>query len=218
MSLEEMGTFFNCRVKDYDNHVMSNVDGSKLYYKETAELIPRKKNIELLDLGCGTGLELDEIFLVNPDVKVTGIDIAKDMLEELKRKNKDRIGQIDLINDSYFDYEYDFGRYDVALSVQTLHHFNYDKKVLLYTKIFKCLKPDGFYIETDYMAPTQEYEDFYFSENKRIRKELGITEGFYHYDTPCTVSNQIKMLKKAGFSNINEIGKHGNTVILKATK
>lgn len=75
-----------------------------------------------------------------------------------------------------------------------------------------------YYIETDYMAPNQEYEDQCFAENKKIRSKLGITEGFYHYDTPCTVENEIKMLLKAGFKSIKNIGKYGNTGILLAKK
>jgi len=40
----------------------------------------------------------------------------------------------------------------------------------------------------------------------------------YHYDTPCTVENQIKMLLTAGFSKVNKVWQKGNTVILVATK
>jgi tRNA (cmo5U34)-methyltransferase len=108
--------------------------------------------------------------------------------------------------------------FDVALSMETLHHFSYEAKIGLYQKIYTALKSDGFYIENDYMAPSQEFEDFHFAENKRIRAEQGIIEGFYHYDTPCTVENQINMLKKAGFSKVEKIAQHGNGVLLTARK
>lgn len=218
MKLEEMGSFFNKRVNDYEQHMMNYVDGADKYYIETAKLIPKINGLNLLDLGCGTGLELDEIFKINPTVKVTGIDLAKDMMEKIKQKYNDKLRQINLIVDNYFNY--DMGEYifDVALSVQTLHHFTYEDKIKLYKKIFKSLKQNGFYIETDYMAPNQEYEDYYFSENKRIRSELGITEGFYHYDTPCTVENQKQMLYKAGFKSVEKIWKYENTVILLSKK
>ena len=80
--------------------------------------------------------------------------------------------------------------------------------MLIYSPCFKSfLKQDGFYIESDYNAPDQEFEDFHFAESKRICAEMGIKEGYYHYDTPCTVENQIGMLKKAGFSTVEETGK-----------
>lgn len=218
MKLEEMDSFFNNRVSDYEEHMMNYVDGADKYYIETAKLIPKVAGLNLLDLGCGTGLELDEIFKINPTVKVTGVDLAKDMLEKIKQKHHDKLNQLNLIVDSYFNYDMGESVFDVALSVQTLHHFTHAEKITLYKKLFKSLKENGFYIETDYMAPDQEYEDYYFSENKRIRSELGITEGFYHYDTPCTVENQTEMLYKAGFKSVEKIWQHENTVILLAKK
>lgn len=218
MKLEEMGSFFNNRVNDYEQHMMNNVAGTDKYYIETAKLIPKVNDLKLLDLGCGTGLELDEIFKINSTVEVTGIDLAKDMMEKIKQKHSDKLKQINLIVDNYFNYDMGENIFDVALSVQTLHHFTHKEKGKLYNKIFKSLKQNGFYIETDYMAPNQEYEDYYFSENRRIRSELGIAEGFYHYDTPCTVENEIKMLCRAGFKFIKKIGQYGNAVILLANK
>ncbi|SHJ28396.1 tRNA (cmo5U34)-methyltransferase [Clostridium cavendishii DSM 21758] len=218
MNLEKMNSFFNTRVNEYEEHMMNYVDGADKYYVETAKLIPKVNGINILDLGCGTGLELDEIFKRNPTVKVKGVDLSQNMLEKIKEKHSDKLEQLDLIIDSYFNYDMGDAIFDVALSVQTLHHFTHEEKIGLYKKIFKSLKQEGFYIETDYMAPTQEYEDYYFSENKRIRKELGITEGFYHYDTPCTVKNQTQMLHKVGFKTVEKIWQYENTVILLAKK
>jgi tRNA (cmo5U34)-methyltransferase len=100
----------------------------------------------------------------------------------------------------------------------TLHHFSHKDKIKLYTRLYNGIKSGGCYVECDYMAPDQETEDFYYSENERIRKEQGITEGFYHYDTPCTIENQIKMLKKAGFSKVDKVWQMGTTVIIVGKK
>ncbi|MCR3760978.1 methyltransferase domain-containing protein [Clostridium felsineum] len=218
MNLEEMSSFFNKRVNEYEEHMMKNVGGADRYYIETAKLIPQFREINLLDLGCGTGLEVDEIFKINNKVKVTGIDISKEMLEKIKEKHKDKLDRIKLIVDDYFKYDFGEEIFDVAVSVETLHHFTHEEKIKLYKKILKSLKNEGFYIETDYMAPNQEFEDYHFNENKRIRSRLGITEGFYHYDTPCTVENQIRMLYKAGFNTVKEVFKYDNTVILVGRK
>jgi tRNA (cmo5U34)-methyltransferase len=215
MPLEEMGSFFNSRVDRYEEHMLKDGSGG---YIETAKLIPTTRGLKLLDLGCGTGLELDEIFKVNPTVQVTGIDLAEKMLEKLSQKHAARNSQLNLVLADYFEYDFGKNTFDVALSVETLHHFSYEEKIGLYKKIYVSLKQAGFYIEADYMAPTQEFEDFHFAENKRIRTEQGITEGFYHYDIPYTVENQIGMLKKAGFSIVEKIVQEGNTGILVARK
>jgi tRNA (cmo5U34)-methyltransferase len=217
MPLEEMSSFFNTRVDGYEEHMLKELAGSGDYI-EVAKLIPPTKGLKLLDLGCGTGLELDEIFGVNPTVQVTGIDLAEKLLERLGQKHAARKSQLNLVLGNYFEYDFGKNTFDVALSVQTLHHFSYEEKIGLYKRINAALKPDGFYIEADYIAPTQEFEDLHFTENRRIRAEQGIKEGFYHYDTPCTVENQISMLKKAGFNKVEKIRQHDNCAILKASK
>jgi len=67
-----------------------------------AELLPRTA-FNLLDLGCGTGLELNEIFKTHPNIKVTGVDLTKAMLDGLKQKHPDK--DLTLIHASYFDYD-----------------------------------------------------------------------------------------------------------------
>lgn len=217
--LEPMADFFAARVEGYDEHMMKNVDGAAFYYKELAKLIPKKAELSLVDLGCGTGLELEEIFRVNPKVRVTGIDLSMDMLNKLKKKFPEKLDQIKLVNQSYFDYDFRTERFDGAVSVQSLHHFSKDEKLKLYKKLCRGIKKGGFYIEVDYYAPDQKYEDFYFSENKRLRAENRVRNGeFYHYDTPCTISNQAGLFFKAGFSAVKLCYMNGNTGVLLMTK
>ena len=71
-----MDDFFTARIDGYDEHMKSEIEGASLFYKYTASLLPTEKNATVLDLGCGTGLELEEYFSVNPQAKVTGIDMT----------------------------------------------------------------------------------------------------------------------------------------------
>jgi tRNA (cmo5U34)-methyltransferase len=215
--LEKMGDFFNARVDEYEQHMLRAIAGAADYI-EIAKLIPCAVKVKLLDLGCGTGLELDEIFKVNPAVFVTGIDMAGMMLEKLRQKHLNRESQLKLITADYFKYSLGKETYDVALSVQTLHHFTYKEKSELYKKIRESLKPSGFYIEGDYMAPTQEFEDFRFAEKKKILAEQKLNQEPYHYDTPCTVENQIKILTQSGFNSVHIMWERKNFAILKADK
>lgn len=216
MKIEQMSDFFTARVDGYDEHMINEVEGCKDSYVKMAELLPQDAN-EILDLGCGTGLELDEIFKTKPFINVTGIDLTQAMLDKLKQKHPGK--NLSLINASYFDYDLGTCKYDAAISFQTMHHFSHEDKLKLYSKVLTALKTNGQYIECDYMVGSQEEEDFYYSENKRIRKEQGISDGeFYHYDTPCTIDNQIKMLSKAGFKIVKTNCSIGNTTIIIAEK
>lgn len=214
--LEKMSDFFAARTEMYDEHMLGEVEGCKEGYKKMAGLVP-SDCVSLLDLGCGTGLELDEIFRLHPRLKVTGIDLTQPMLDKLHSKHPDK--DINLICGDYFRVPLGEDAFDCAVSFQTMHHFSKDKKLGLYKKIYNSLRFSGLYIECDYMVLTQQEEDFWFGENKRLRNEQGITgDEFYHYDTPCSVDNEIDLLKRAGFVGIEQVFRIENTTMLVAKK
>jgi ubiquinone/menaquinone biosynthesis C-methylase UbiE len=198
--LEKMDGYFDSRAEIYDNDIVGNrLDG---FYEEIAKLIEiDNTSPKLLDLGCGTGLELKKLFGKYPNIRVTGIDLSSEMLKELKGKYGGK--NINLICGSYLDTE--FGNdFDVVLSTYSLHHFNEAEKLLVYKKVFESMKSGGLYIEGDKNAKTEEQQLFHFAELIRLKKEHNLTDGsFYHYDTPMTVENQIKLLESTGFTDIN---------------
>ncbi len=215
--LEKMNDFFAARIDMYENHMLKEVEGLKEAYKIMAEVLSAKNVKKLLDLGCGTGLELDEIFKINPHIQVTGIDLTEEMLDKLKKKHTNK--NLNLICDDYLSVFFEKGKFDAAISFETLHHLTHEEKIKLYTKIFKALKYGGYYIECDYMVENQEEEDFYFSELKRLKKEQNISyNDIVHYDTPCMIENQIKMLEVAGFTKTEKLWQNGCTVILMCHK
>jgi len=214
--LEKMSDFFAARVAQYENHMLNNVVGCKEGYLKMAELLPRTVS-NLLDLGCGTGLELDEIFKTHPNIKVTGVDLTKEMLDVLKQKHPSK--DLTLIHASYFDYDFGVERFDAVISFQTMHHYSHEQKIKLYSRVYSTLKPGGRYIECDYMVIDQKDEDFYCKENERIRKEQNIPDSeFYHYDTPCTIDNQLKMLSIAKFEHVEMVWRKENTTLIVAEK
>lgn len=222
VSLEEMSAFFNERANRYDKVHIEHIGGGMESKKIIASFLPENTRA-LIDLGIGTGLELEEIFVRFPEAEVTGLDVAEDMLRQLRLKYTGR--NITLYNASYLDFDLGSCAYDAALSVMTLHHYSHEVKTGIYRRILRCLKEDGVYIECDYMLSehdhdnAQEMEDFHFSEYERIKKELGINDGReYHYDTPCTVSNQKRMLLDAGFASVREAWRVPHNVILVASK
>lgn len=217
-NIEEMGSFFDARVDGYDEHMMNDIDNASEYYAEISKYMPRNRSLKLLDLGCGTGLELDEMLKVNPDIEFTGIDLSSKMLEKLMEKHSDRKEHIKLINASYFDVDYGKSSYDIAISSMTFHHFTHEEKLELYRKIYDSLVDGGRYIEADYIAKDQKFEDFCYSELKRIKAEMNITDGFYHYDTPCTTENIMKIMKNAGFREVELKWKKGSAAVIVGKK
>ena len=152
----------------------------------------------MLDLGCGTGLELEEYFALNPGAAVTGIDLSEAMLNALKEKFPER--NLTLILGSYFDVPFGSGLYDAAVSVESLHHFPAGMKASLYEKLHSALAEKGVFVLTDYFAESEETEKEYFENLAALKKEQGLSDDvFYHYDTPLTVEHETDLLRHAGF-------------------
>ena len=123
--LEKMGDFFDARTEGYEEHQLNTIDFAQEFYPFTAGCLPKESGAKVLDLGCGTGLELDEFFALNPEAKVTGIDLAAGMLNTLKKKFSGK--DITLILGSYFEVPFGEAQFDTAVSVESLHHFtNYN--------------------------------------------------------------------------------------------
>ena len=217
VKLERMDDFFAARVDGYDEHMRTTIEGASGFYAWTAALLPATEGAHILDLGCGTGLELEEYFRINPEAEVTGIDLSDAMLKALKEKLPDR--KINLITGSYFDVPLGEGVYDAAVSVESLHHFSAEQKKALYTKLHTALKPDGFFVLTDYFAESEALEREYFRNLKELKEEQGLPEdGFYHYDTPLTVGHEIQVLRQAGFSEVRMLREWGTTCTLLARR
>ena len=215
--LERMSDFFEARLDGYDQHMLTNIDYADEFYPFTAEQLPTTESCHVLDLGCGTGLELGEYYKLNPSARVTGIDLSAGMLAELKRKFADK--DISLIHGSYFDVPLGASTFDAAVSVESLHHFTKDEKVTLYAKLRTALKDDGYFILTDYFSLSDEEEQLHRQNLLDLKAKQGITDNeFYHYDTPLTVAHEKDALIEAGFSSVDVLNSWGATFTVKAVK
>jgi len=215
--LEKMAEFFDSRLEIYDDHMRTNIDAAEEFYRFTAGQLPKTPGCRVLDLGCGTGLELEYYFPLNPTAKVTGIDLAPGMLGRLREKfyGKD----IDLVLGSYFDVPFGEEVYDAAVSVESLHHFTAEEKTALYAKLRRALKDGGYFILTDYFALSGEEEAARRSELARLKREQGIADGaLYHFDTPLTVAHEAECLRAAGFAAVEVLKSWGATHTIRASR
>ena len=215
--LEKMAEFFERRLDIYEEHQMSAIESAEEFYRKTAELLPRSAGAKVLDLGCGTGLELDFYYPLNRGAQITGIDLSRRMLDVLAEKFAKY--RPELICASYFDVDFGREKYDAAVSVESLHHFPYEKKVPLYGRIREALRTGGAFILTDYTAPDEEAEKENFCELARRKRAEGLgEEEFYHFDTPLTAERECRALSEAGFSRVEVLGKWANTALIRAEK
>ena len=215
--LEKIADYFENRLDGYDEHMMSNIESADEFYPFTAKQLPTAENCHILDLGCGTGLELEEYFLLCPSAKVTGIDLSQGMLSALGKKFADK--DITTIVGCYFDVPLGKDVFDTAVSVESLHHFTKEEKIPLYTKLHAALKENGYFILTDYFSLSDDEEKMHRQNLIALKAEQGICDNeFYHYDTPLTVKHETEALLQAGFSTVEVLNHWGATYTLKAVK
>ena len=139
--LEEMSAFFNARADSYDSHMLGDM-GLDEFYEAITDCFDEPIK-HLLDLGCGTGLELERLFERYPDMDVTGIDLSQEMLNILADKFSER--KLSLICGSFIDADLG-GLYDNVVSTYALHHFSEESKLELYRKIYAAMAPGGKFV------------------------------------------------------------------------
>ena len=215
--LEPMDSFFSSRIKGYDEHMLRDIEGAAEFYPFTTSLLPADQNCRILDLGCGTGLELEYYYGSGGAASLTCIDLSREMLDALVSKfpNKD----IKTFCASYFDVPLGEDIYDAVVSVESLHHFSEETKQSLYRKVHEALRDKGIFVITDYFVFSEEEELNMAEEALRLRAEQGIPDGvLIHADTPFTIQHEISVLLEGGFSRAGALKSWGSTSVILAEK
>jgi len=216
--LEEMSAFFDARADIYDSHMLDDLNLTVFYERIDACLNGPLER--LLDLGCGTGLQLERLLKRNPRLKLTAIDLSGEMLARLSKKLSAYPLEypIELIQASFFEINYT-AEFDCVLSTYALHHFSESDKLQLYTCIHQALRPGGRFVFGDYIASSIEQQQQFLAENQSLRQAKGLpASDFYHFDTPFTRDSEIHLMRQAGFTDIELIAEWDNTVIIVARK
>jgi len=197
---EDMVEFFSARMNGYEEHMLQ----WERAYERFAELFrdlcqKRSSGGAFLDLGCGTGLELDFIFRYFPKLNVVGIDLNREMLDRMLERHHGR--NIRVLCEDYFRAE--LPKVSGVISFESLHHFPTGHKLELYKKVYCSIKEDGFFLLGDYIAccPEEEKQLCEYAKYKRS-KFLIPDEQFIHIDTPLCYDKEVELFRLSGFGKV----------------
>lgn len=104
--------------------------------KYIKQAIQGKKNIKILDLGCGFGALTQH--LVGLNGKIYGVDISSDSIALAKKKIKSK--QIFFKADNAHNLSFKSGFFDFVVGNAILHHLDLHKSL---SEIFRVLKKKG---------------------------------------------------------------------------
>ncbi len=213
--LEEMGSFFDKRAGEYEAHMLQDQYRHHYYRMIAAPLPATDRPLRILDLGCGSGLELKSILAKVPRARITGIDLSRELMAILRQNFTAYAEQIELVHGSYLELPFPERAYDYIISSMTMHHHLRPVKQALYRRIRAALKTGGAYIEADYMVSPAE-EARLLAEYRRRARELGAAPGqlHYHLDIPVSIATQKQLFHEAGFREVRIILEQSNEAIL----
>jgi len=190
---------------NYDEIVKKGAEGYPFEGYEKAiqaiyYLIQNCSNIEILDLGVGTG-NLTQKFYLN-GARITGVDFSKKMLMQAKQKMPDAtLIEYDL-NES-IPFVLQNVKFQYILSAYTFHHWKDRQKLDLIQQCIDLLAPNGKILITDIMffdlydreCCKKQYrnswddEEFYILADEFVRKlrSIGLDVKFYPISFCCGV-------------------------------
>lgn len=109
-----------------------------------------KPNMDILEIGCGTGKLLQQIDNLSTNLNLTGIELSNDMLNNAKKKIFNN--NISFINSAIEDFLPN-KQYDLIIMKQVLHHLSSKEKI--FKKLSEFLKTNGKLI---IMTPNDKYQ------------------------------------------------------------
>lgn len=182
----------------------------------------------IMDLGCGGGNYAVKVTSLLPDVDCTLIDLSANMLLKAEERVAAGIsGKVITIQGDYRDIDFGENVYDVITAGTTLHHLREDQEwESVFTKVYRSLKPGGTFWINDIVTGETDGIDAmmlegWIGEMKKHHDEEEINMYLNRYeteDTPRTLSYQLNLMKKVGFTETLVLHKHFNFAAFGARK
>lgn len=195
-----MGEFFDSVAHQYDIVHTSNIDRGEEYYQAIA--IPfevSNSELQILDLGAGTGLDLVSLFERLPLAHVDCVDLSEKLMKQLLSRFPEKSDSISLRTENYLEVHYPQKWYDYILASATFHHFRDDEKECLFQKLARTIKDKGSLVIGDFYVSSEIAGMFQAHYESLLAKGVDVCNGKYHLDIPTTIENEKQLLVAAGF-------------------
>ncbi len=211
---ENVNKIFSSIAKKYDlmNALLTlNID--RIWRKKAISLCEIKDGLKIIDLCCGTGEMVKEIFKSKKEnIFVIGLDYNEKMLELAYQKlsNVSNIGQFELVQGDASNTKYESSSFDVVTIAFGLRNIKNCEQALF--EMNRILKKDGKLVCLELSKPENaifsSIYNLYFNHLLPLIGYIGTGDkGAYKYlrNSVNHFKNKqelIQIFKKSGFSNV----------------
>ena len=220
---------------EFDEEVASVFDDmiarSVPFYKENMELVCTllakgvSEGAVVYDLGCSTGSLLIDLAKRRPDLRLVGLDSSEAMIERARKKAKAfgvavEFEVADILN-------YPFLEAGAMVSNYTLQFVRPREREKLVRKIAEAIEPGGLFVCSEKIISEDKWLDKVLVE---IYFDFKRSQGYSEYEiaqkrealenvlVPYTLTENIQMLKDAGFGFVEPIFRWANFATFLAKK
>jgi len=208
---------FNERAQVYDEEIEKIIPGYRALHDISRHILkgalPQKAHI--LVAGSGTGNEAISYVLDNPGWKITGFDIAEEMVKTAcsKIEANGLSSRIELIHGRVQDIKQE--SFNGATSILIMHFIPKEEKSKYLKEICSRLKPGAKFILSDVGGDrnSPEFEEFlsaWKSFQLQTRDKKDVEEMLGHVRNNLNIlthDETISLLKNSGFKNIRHFWK-----------
>jgi len=221
-TIEEIRTRFDNDVERFSNletGQLSTIDAKislELITEAAKRIVPSAQN--LLDIGCGAGNYTLMMLEKLPGLNCTLVDLSQPMLTKAKeRVSSARCGTVETLQSDMRSLSLRDNHYDIILAGAVLHHLRNDEDwENTFRKFYKAIKPGGCLMISDLV--TQDYPaltDYTWERYGDYLESIGgaeyrnkVMEYIAKEDSPRSVTYQLDLMKRIGFSNTEILHKN----------
>lgn len=225
MDNEKLKQQFGLISKQYDSHRRCFIPCFNDFYTNSLSVVKKYKEVanNIMDLGAGTGLLTQEMYLLYPNAKFKLIDLSDEMLEVAKRRFEG-LENFEFITSDYSQTI--SNSCDIICSALSIHHLDNDAKFQLFKNIYNALPKGGCFINLDQHCSKSEvinkmynswWIDYINNSGITIQQKEAWLER-QKLDKEISIKDEIEMLEGAGFEFtdcIYSFMKFGTTVSIK---
>lgn len=170
VQVDHMRSYYAFQAKIYDLTRWTFLYGRKTILQKLP--FDKDASIDILEVGCGTGVNMVELAKIYPNARITGLDVSGDMLTQASKNLKSYEDRITLVEKPYGGSDEYNGKFDLILFSYSLTMIN-PQYVDLIHQSKKDIKEGGYVAVVDFhKANFGFYRDFMKGNHVKLEGQV----------------------------------------------